>query len=119
LVVGFWTPGLRSVPVEPVHAGEELPVFIIHGGGVFEPATHLPPPSALETTMVGIIPLTQAIELMDPYDLLVRVELEGETVAFDFARPGGSDAYRVVYDLRTGGAWRARLPSRGSKSSSS
>ncbi len=110
LALEFWTPGLRTVPVEPVHAGEELPVLIIHGGRIFEPATHLPPSAALETTMVSIIPLTRAVEFMDPYDLLVRVELEDETVAFDLVRSDGLNAYRVICDLRTGGAWRARLP---------
>ncbi|WP_158295975.1 hypothetical protein [Methanopyrus kandleri] len=86
LVLGL--QGLRTIPVEPQQGGGELPVLIIHDHRVYEPTTYFPSP-ILGRYARDVTPLAQAVELMGGYDLLVRLEVDGSTVAFDLVKSDG------------------------------
>ncbi len=101
--------GLHTIPVMPQQGGGELPILIIRGGRAYEPTPYFPS-FILGDYAESVTPLTRAVGLMGFWDLLVRLRIEGETVAFDLVRSDGSGAYRVVCDLRTGSAWREPLP---------
>ncbi|MEO2241473.1 MAG: hypothetical protein ABGY09_05305, partial [Euryarchaeota archaeon] len=102
--------GLRAVPVKPVRGGRELPVLLVYRGRLYEPVTYFPSPD-LGGLAQRVTTLAPVVDLAGDWDLLVRVEVEGETVAFDLVSADGSGAYRVVCDLRTGATRRGSLPS--------
>ncbi len=101
--------GLRTIPVEPQQGGRELPVLIVHDHKIYEPITYFPS-FTLGRYARDVTPLARAVGLMSNWDLLVRLDVSGETVAFDLVKSDGSGAYRVVCDLNTGKAWHEPLP---------
>ena len=76
---------------------KQLPVLIVRKGKAYEPTTCILGDHADSAT-----PLARAVGLMGDWDLLVRLKIEGKTVAFDLVKSNGSGAYRVVRDLNTG-----------------
>ncbi len=88
---------LRTILVIHMQMGEKPPVVIVREGKAYETTTCI-----LGDYAESVTPLARAVGLMSNWDLLVRLDVSGETVAFDLVKSDGSGAYRVVCDLNTG-----------------